>query len=136
MGGVVDNSPLLQFMLHILAEFPEGFKRRITLSAVNANNGEYTDFTQDNMAFSEVAFAAKSSSSIPFVFPPHIWPDRGVFVDGMTGWNINTTSGVEQCRELVDNDSDIIVDVYIIGDNEKAAPIVESDDSTFENYMR
>ena len=45
MGGVVDNSPLLKFMQQILAGFPEGFKRRVTLSAVNANNGEYTDFT-------------------------------------------------------------------------------------------
>jgi len=135
MGGVVDNSPLQSFMMHVLAQYPEGYKKRVTISAANVETGEFHDFDQTDTTFSELAFAAHSSASIPGVFPPHKWIKRGTFMDGGTVWNINTVSAVEQCRELVDDDSKIIIDAYIIG-GPGGIPTAESDDHVFENYMR
>lgn len=41
MGGAVDNSPLLNFLNHTIAQFKDGYQRRVTLSAVNVNTGAY-----------------------------------------------------------------------------------------------
>lgn len=136
MGGVVDNTPLEEWILQRLGEFPEGYKKRVSLSAVNIETGEYTEFNQNNMDFKELAFAAKSSGSIPFVFPPHKWIKRGTFMDGGTVWNVNSVAGVEQCREVVNDDSDIIMDVYMIGAPYEYPPEADNDEHTFENYMR
>ena len=38
-----------------------------------------------------------------------------VFMDGGTVWDVNLTSAVQQCMEIVDDYSDIIVDVAICG---------------------
>ena len=38
-----------------------------------------------------------------------------VFMDGGTVWDVNLTSAVEQCKEIVDDYSDVIVDVAICG---------------------
>jgi len=76
-----------------LASFPEGLKRRFTITAVDVSNGIYTEFNQTNTEFNELADAALSSSSIPGVFPPHQWRDTW-FMDGGTVWNLNTNSAI------------------------------------------
>ena len=56
--------------------------------------------------------ATLSSGSIPGAFPPQPWPEFDVTcVDGGTLWNNNFMSAIQRCREIVDNDSDIIVDM-------------------------
>ena len=65
------------------------------MAAVNAETGMYTIFDQKNTEFIDLPHAAVSSSSIPFVFPPHIWPSRGIFMDGGTVWNINIDSAIQ-----------------------------------------
>ena len=56
--------------------------------------------------------AAFASGSIPAVFPPQHF--RGyVLMDGGTVWDVNVQSAVNQCLEIVDDESDIIVDVLV-----------------------
>jgi len=43
MGGAVDNSPLLNFMQDLIVPF-DGYKRKVTLSTVDVDNGVYTEF--------------------------------------------------------------------------------------------
>ena len=38
-----------------------------------------------------------------------------VFMDGGTVWNVNLTTAVQECMEIVDDYSDIIVDIAICG---------------------
>jgi len=82
-----------------------------------------------------VAYAAKSSASIPFVFPPTHFKNRGTFMDGGTVYNVNMEAAVRQCMELVDDESKITVDVYICG-----APTLDQDKAyvtnSIENYYR
>ena len=42
-AGMIDNSPLLKFLENMLAPFSE-FKRRITIGAVNINDGTFHRF--------------------------------------------------------------------------------------------
>ena len=80
---------------------------------MNIETGEFTNFDQTNTPWEEAAWAAKASSSIPAVFPPHHWPGRGYFMDGGTVWNINVEAAVDQCLEIVDDESKITIDIAI-----------------------
>jgi len=68
------------------------------------------------LEFSELADASVASASIPVVFAPHVWEGKGVFMDGGTVYNINLEGAIRQCMDgIVDDESKIIVDVYICG---------------------
>ena len=83
----------------------DGYERRVTIAAANVETGVYTEFNNDNTEFWELAMAAKSSASIPGVFPPTHWKNRGIFMDGGTIYNINIEAAVRQCMEIVDDES-------------------------------
>ena len=73
----------------------EKIEKRISLGAVNVDTGEFTVFDQKNTYFTDLVQAAVSSSSIPGVFPPHVWHDgRGTFMDGGTVYNTNVNSAI------------------------------------------
>ena len=43
----------------------------------------------------DMATAAVASASIPGVFPPMIWGDKGVFIDGGTAHNIELDAMID-----------------------------------------
>ena len=134
-GGIFDNTPLRDYLLNMLKGFDGEFKRRITVGSIDANTGDYFQFTQDNTDFLDFAKAATASASIPAVFPPYIWEGKGVFLDGSTNKNLELTSIVDQCKQIVDDESKITVDVFICSN---AKDVVEEEDSgkTIWNYLR
>lgn len=91
-------------------------------------------FTEINTPWNEICDAVISSSSIPFVFPPHHWKGK-VFIDGGTVWNINIDSAIQRCLEIVEDESQITLDVIILGDYE-VAPEPLDDDNVIGNFMR
>ena len=56
-------------------------------------------------------------------------------MDGGTVYNLNMEAAVRQCMELVDDESKIIVDVYICGDPELPQTETETGHG-WENYYR
>jgi len=92
-GGAVDNSPLLDLLRSVVAQFSD-FGRRVTIATVNVDDGTYTEFSQKNIAFSELPDASFASASIPFVFPPYKWENKGVFMDGGTVYNIDMEGAI------------------------------------------
>ena len=76
-----------------------------------------------------------ASASIPLVFPPFHWDDGKVYMDGGTVYNINVEAAIQQCMEVVDDESKIIVDVFICG----ASPDPTQEEQigkTYENFFR
>ena len=74
-----------------------------------------------------------ASSSVPFVFPnQHI--DGRILMDGGTVWNSNLEGAVERCREIVNKDEDIIMDVIICSDGKLDTLNVTG--NTINNYLR
>lgn len=55
-------------------------------------------------------------------------------MDGGTVWNTNLVSAVERCLEIVDDYSQITMDIIICSDD-KLEPINKTGDS-IENFMR
>jgi predicted acylesterase/phospholipase RssA len=79
------------------------------------NTGSYVTFDETQP---EMAKMIVSSSSIPFAFTPQVWnyPDGSqvVCMDGGTVYNTNLVSAVKRCRETVDDDSEITLDIFVL----------------------
>lgn len=107
------------------------------ITSINANSGETVRFDQNNTAIGDVAKAAVSSASIPGIFPPFIWPEYGVMIDGSSGgMNVNLEDAITRCAEKVGGDeSKIIIDALLCG-GEAITPQEEKSGNTYSNYMR
>jgi len=95
-----------------------------------------TIFSQDNLDWKDAAKAAFASASIPTIFPPFIWDDGRIFMDGGTIRNVNTLSAIEQCKQLVDDESKITVDVMVCTGPDVAEPMTEDASNTMEWWWR
>lgn len=106
----------------------------MVVSCVDVNSGKYVTFDESapNPVQSVVA-----SASIPFIFPHQDFTIEGqsvVCMDGGTVWNTNLVSAVQRCRDQVDDDSEITLDIVICGGKEMS----ESHDSknAYSNFLR
>ena len=100
------------------------------------NTGDFTVWNQDNTDISEIARAAITSSSIPAVFPPHHWEERGLFMDGGTVYNVNMTSAIEQCLEIVDDESKITIDLMVCHTSRLAEAETDVGSKTLSHMLR
>jgi predicted acylesterase/phospholipase RssA len=124
----------LAWLQGIVAEY-DGVKRRFTIAATNVNDGTYTEFTQKNLDWHLLPNAAVASSSIPGFFPPYHWDDVGIFMDGMAVYNTNVEGAIRQCRDLVDDDSKVIVDVLICNSPDEPDELTKTGHS-WNNFFR
>lgn len=69
-------------------------------------------FDQTNMPFTNLHQAALASGSIPGVFPPQLMNGMSL-MDGGTIHDVNVVSAIQQCLEVVDDESKIIIDIAI-----------------------
>ena len=113
----------------------EGYQRRIVLQATEVNTGDQTLFNNDNTEFTDLPRAAVASASIGGVFPPFVWGDGRIFMDGGAVHNVNAHSAIDECLKLVDDESKIIIDVLVCNAKEETTSS-EADASTISNYFR
>ena len=131
-SGILDNSPLFDYLTKTLGQYDLDFKRKLTFSCVDASSGNYITFHEDTK---QPVKAIVSSASIPFVFPSQIWPDEGyVCMDGASAWNTNLVSAIKRCREEVDDDSKIVLD--IINCDSSTLDKIDNTTNTYSNYYR
>ena len=80
---------------------------------MDANSGNFESFTELDTNVDDMLHAVVGSSSIPLVFPPHKYFSGKVHVDGGTAYGVDVVSAVGRCREIVDDDSKIVLDVIL-----------------------
>ena len=97
-----------------IAQLRGSIERRFAVTAVDVNTGDTIAMTQKDTTIDTIAQSCVASGSLPGVFPPQQM-NGYVFMDGGTVWNVNLSSAVEQCMEIVDDYSDVIVDIAICG---------------------
>lgn len=83
-------------MTKFFNEFGGVYQRKIAVSAVDMETGNYEVYDETNP---DPIKAIISSASIPFVFPNQQWSDGTVVMDGGAVWNLNLVSAVKRCRE-------------------------------------
>ena len=114
-SGIFDDSPATAFLKSVFEQFGYEIHRRVAISCVDVVSGAYTVF---NETVSDPVKAIVSSSSLPALFPTQIWDDGVVCMDGGTVWNTNLGSAIQRCQEIVDDDSQITIDVIVCQDYE------------------
>ena len=144
--GLLDNRPLLQLLKSISDGFDQLYKH-ITVSALNIETGQIDFFNQKNTSKEQFYKAAFSSTCIPGLFPSYEWTkedgETSRYSDNFIVGNANPQSAIVQCRELVDDDSQITIDVLLLGnmkeftvypDEQKGQK--KNHEKTIQNYMR
>lgn len=136
--SLVDSTPLVEFIRSILSVFTEGVKRYSMVGTVDANNGFYQRFHLDEIPKDQLIEVGPkqivSSASLPGLFLPTIL-DGGVYVDGGTAMGLDAISAVEKCLELVDDESQITLDIILL-DRFATTPGEEDDGDTIANILR
>jgi hypothetical protein len=93
--------------------------KKVSFATVDANSATYTvyDYNATGTLPDDFIESAFASSSIPAVFEPTIRGDK-TLIDGGVVFNIDIPSAVRRCYEIVDKESDIIIDMVIVGDHD------------------
>jgi len=131
-SGIFNTAPLEAYVREFWDRHGSSFKRRIVATSVDSNSGAVINETEDT---TDPIKAIISSASIPFVFPSQVWPDGRVAMDGGAAWSVNLVSAVHRCREIVDDDSQINIDIVTVhgGKKQKAW---ENKGKTDSNWLR
>ena len=110
--GLVDNSPLLEFIKSILGN--KTFQRKLITGAVDLHHGGFVQLDSDEMADNEeAALSLLASASLPGLFPPtHL--RNYTLIDGGSVWNLNIIGAIQKCRDLGFGDPNIVLDVVIL----------------------
>ena len=104
--GIFNNAPCKKTVKHY---YNKGFHRNITVGATNYNNATTVQFNERMLGDEMIEGIISSGSPPPFF--PHQQFMGSVYADGGCIVNLDYFAAVERCREVVDKDSDIIVDL-------------------------
>eukprot|EP00164_Ancoracysta_twista_P001678 GFYU01002201.1.p1 GENE.GFYU01002201.1~~GFYU01002201.1.p1 ORF type:complete len:387 (-),score=81.66 GFYU01002201.1:156-1316(-) len=109
--GMFNTTPLYHFLEHT---FQKGVKdRRIVVGATSLTTAKLHTWTEKDDNLAEAVLA---STAIPGVFPA-VNTTGDVFSDGGVVIGVNVFDAVVRCLEVVDDLSDIIVDVVLCSGN-------------------
>ena len=87
-------------------------RRKVAFQSVNINDGKVYSF-DENFDPSLQGESVAASASIPVAFKPTDTIGDLQLVDGGTFSDSNLQDAIKKCREVVDDDKDIIVDLIM-----------------------
>ena len=105
-----NTAPLDKYISDFIALHGPNFRRKVDVLAVDANTGaalRYDETTTDPVK------AVLSSAAIPFVFPSIKWGGH-VAIDGGSVFSVDLATAIHRCREIVDSDSKINLDIVTV----------------------
>lgn len=130
--GLYDTSPLHRFVEDYFKN--RTLHRLVHVNSVDAITGEVVSFDETD-APEDFLKGVCGSAAVPFVFPPVPYKDK-LLMDGGVVWNMDVASAVTKCRQLVDSDSKIVLDIIDLDcDNLEVAEWKKSGNA-IENYLR
>jgi len=137
-SGVVDDAPLLVKLADILKEIGDAhghtFQRMINIDAMDAISGNLIPFTEASVSYDDFSKVAVASASLPGLFPARKLDDW-LFIDGGVVWGADLARGIDRCREVVSDDSKIIVDMLITHNSAKVV-LEKHSGNALTNYYR
>lgn len=111
-GGIFNNQPLIDFLNKQIGT--KSINKKFTVVLTNAETGhpDFVDYNATDVMPEDAVSTIVGSSALPFAFPPmHL--NNNTYIDGGSVWNLNVDGAVRRCREVVDNEEDIIVDILV-----------------------
>ena len=111
-GGIFNNQPLIDFLYKQIGL--NTIRKKFTVVLTNAETGhpDFVDYNSTDVMPPDAIPTIVGSSALPFAFPPmHL--NNNTYIDGGSIWNLNVAGAVRRCKEVVDNDEDIILDILV-----------------------
>lgn len=102
------------------------------VSSVDVNSGSYVTFNEKE-PLQRLPAGVVASASIPLVFP-HRNIKSMTLMDGGVIWNTNLSTAVNRCKELVDDDSQIVVDIILCFGSQLDS--VKETGNAIDNFLR
>lgn len=106
--SLFDSNPLYNLLEEKLSK---PVVRKLSLGSVDADRGQFVRFNE-SLNRKDLLLAAMASAALPALFP-YISLNNTNYVDGGVLLGVDVDGAVQRCREIVSNDSDIIVDVLM-----------------------
>ena len=133
--SIYDSAPGLETYHKVFAPYTE-FKRKITISAVDANTGMKITMTDKEIDFKDLPIAVMGSASVPGVFP--VTPYLGHhLIDGMTAYNTDVQATINRCKDIVgEYENNITIDVLQISSPATADVWDSPAKMAYSNYER
>jgi hypothetical protein len=110
------------------------FHRLIHINSVDAISGDIVSFDEKD-AMHKFIIGLQGSTAVPFVFLPVPFEDK-LLMDGGVVWNLDVASAILKCKEIVDDNSKIFIDIIDVDMNMAAMPEWSSSGNLISNYMR
>lgn len=116
--GIFDISPGRQWLTDNLRN--KTVKRKVSFATVDANAAEYyvIDYNATETQPEDLVESALASSALPGIFSQVNRGNR-TLIDGGVIWNLDISSAIRRCKEIVENEEDIIVDIILCGNENK-----------------
>lgn len=92
----------------------------------------------DNLTVDEYADAIVASSAVPVLFPFSEFKGEKLMDMFSVKWNLNIASAIDKCLEIVDDESQITLDVIMMYPD-RVAPIDKKDAKSYSaisNWLR
>ena len=89
----------------------ESIPKKVMISAVNVETGEYTTF-DESVGIDDLGTVIRASTSIPFAFEPTEY-NGNMYMDGGTVWNLNLKDAIDRCLEVVEDEEHVVLDIAI-----------------------
>lgn len=110
--GLYDTSPYLNTLAEIEKLLPKGFHRKLVVGMSDINSGFVTT-VEETVGVERMHKYLQASAATPGFFPPV--PDgNSTFADGSVLMSVDIVGAIDRCRESVENDEDIILDVIMV----------------------
>lgn len=131
-SGLFNATIFVDYLDKVLPK--EGIFKKVTVGATDTRTGEFVRFTEDVGYHDMVYTAARASAAIPGVFESVNFHGM-TLVDGGVVINLDIGGAIERCKEMVDDESEITVDVIMCsGDTLK--PVDAQDYNSLQMFWR
>ena len=109
-GGLFNDTIFVNYLDKVLPK--EGIYKKVTVGATDTKTGRFVRFTED-VGYQDMVYkAARASAAIPGVFE-YVNYQNMTLVDGGVVINLDIGGAIDRCKEVVDDEKDIIIDIVM-----------------------
>jgi len=110
--GLYDSTPMKSTLQKLISQYPNLYHRKLAIPLSDINSGDIHTF-DENVKLENLPTYLLAAISKPGFFPP-IAHKESLYVDASVVASLDITGAIEKCREIVEHDEDIVLDIIMV----------------------
>lgn len=131
-NSLYDTKPLRKTLQDLGKKYAGSFKRKVSITMSDLNSGEFV-IADESVTPQKMLKYIEAAIAPPGFFPPVV-ENNSTYADGSVIASVDIPGVIEKCREIVDNDNDIILDVIMIQEGTFNITLVKSLEKNCSDY--